>query len=141
MWQKNPYGLSIPYVRNAMTCNAYEFMCWFIHFADNSMDKLIGSPGYNPLFKVRYALEYIQEGLLKVWSAGKDVAIDKSMIKYMGRAIAWVQYMPAKPTKHGIKVFCVCCAVSGIMLAYKVYCGKEDKKTDGTTVSLCDNLL
>jgi hypothetical protein len=63
------------------------------------------------------------------------------MIKYMGRAIAWVQYMPAKPIKHGIKVFCVCCAVSGIMLAYKVYCGKVDKKTDGTVISLCDNLL
>jgi hypothetical protein len=91
-----------------MTCNAYEFMHHFIHFADNSKDEPIGSPGYDPLFKARYALEAIQEGLLKVWSAGKDIAINKSMIKYMGRAIAWVQYMPAKPIKHGIKVFCVC---------------------------------
>jgi hypothetical protein len=141
LWQKIPYGLSIPHVWNAMTRNAYESMRHFIHFADNSLDKPIGSPGYDPLFKVRYALEAIQEGLLKVWSAGKDIAINKSTIKYMGRAIAWVQYMPAKLIKHGIKVFCVCCAVSGIMLAYKVYCGKGGKKTDGTVVSLCDNLL
>jgi hypothetical protein len=75
-----------------------------------------------------------KEGLLKVWSAEKDVAIDESIIKYMGRAIVWVQYMPANPIKHGIKVFCVCCAISGIMLAYNIYCGKEHKKTDGTTV-------
>ncbi len=100
--------MSIPYVWNAMTRNAYEFMRRFIHFADNSLDEPISSPGYDPLFKVRCALDAIQEGLLKVWSAGKDIAIDESMIKYMGRAIAWVQYMPAKAIKHGIKVFCVC---------------------------------
>ena len=49
--------------------------------------------------------------------------------------------MPAKPIKHDIKVFCVCCAVSGIMLAYKVYCGNKDKKTDGTSVQVCDRLV
>jgi hypothetical protein len=48
--------------------------------------------------------------------------------------------MPAKPIKYGIKVFCVCCAVSGIMLAYEVYCGNKDKKTDGTSVQVCDRL-
>ena len=63
------------------------------------------------------------------------------MIKYCVRAVAFVQYMPAKPIKHGIKVFCVCCAVSGIMLAYKVYCGNKDKKTDGTSVQVCDRLV
>jgi hypothetical protein len=63
------------------------------------------------------------------------------MIKYMGRAIAWVQYMLAKPIKHSIKVFCICCAISVIMLAYKIYCGKDVKTTDGTTVTFCNDLL
>ena len=70
--------------------------------------------------------------------------INKSMIKYCGRAVAFAQYMPAKPIKHGIKVFCVCfcCAFSGIMLACEVlYCGKKDKKTDGTSVQVCDRLM
>ena len=75
-----------------------------------------GSDGNNPSFKVGYALESIQEELLKVWTAGKHVAIDESMIKYMRRTIAWVQYILAKPIKHGIKVFCVLYAISGIML-------------------------
>jgi hypothetical protein len=87
LWQASPYGLSIPYVRNAMTWNAYEFMHQHIHFAGNSMNIASGSDGYDPLFKVRYAMKSIQEGLLKVWTAGKDVAIDESMIKYMGRVI------------------------------------------------------
>ncbi len=46
-------GLLIPYVWNAMMCKAYEFMRRFIHFVDNSMNELIGSPRYDPLFKVR----------------------------------------------------------------------------------------
>ncbi len=91
LWQKSPYGLSIPYIQNAMRRNTYEFMHQFIHVEDNSMNKPSGSKGCDPLFKVRFALDSIQEGLLKVWMAGKDVAIEESIIKYMGRAIAWVQ--------------------------------------------------
>jgi hypothetical protein len=55
--------------------------------------------------------------------------------------VAFIQYMPAKPIKHGIKVFCVCCAILGIMLAYEVYCGNKDKKTDGTAVDVCNRLV
>jgi hypothetical protein len=128
--------MSVPYVWSSITCNAFEFMRRHIHFADNAVQQSIDSPGYNPLYKVRYALDTIGDGLCKVWTAGKDVTINESMIKYMGHAIAWVQYMPAKPIMHGIKVFCICCAVSGIMLAFKIYCGKDDKTTDGTTIQL-----
>ncbi len=64
LWQASPYGLSIPYVRNALTQNAYEFKRQHIHFADkNSMNIPSGSDGYDPLFKVRYAMKSIQEGL------------------------------------------------------------------------------
>ena len=60
-------------------------------------------------------------GIHKVWTAGRNITIDESMILYSGRAIKWVQYMPAKPIKHGIKVFAACCAYTGILLAYDVY--------------------
>ncbi len=90
---------------------------------------------------MRYALDTIGDGLRKVWTAGKDVTINESMINYMGHAIAWVQHMPAKPINHGIKVFCICYAVSGIILAFNIYCGRNDKTTDGTTIQLCDILI
>ena len=32
--------------------------------------------------------------------------------------------MPAKPIKHGIRVFAACFAYSDVLLAYDVYCGK-----------------
>ena len=62
------------------------------------------------------------------------------MIKYMGRAVSWVQYMPAKPIKHGIKVFVLCCAVSAVWLGYKIYLGKEDG-VDGSALTIVDQLI
>ena len=49
--------------------------------------------------------------------------------------------MPAKPIKQGIKVFCLCCAVTAVMLAFEVYCGKDNNKTENTTVDNCERLI
>lgn len=85
-----------------MRHDAFEFLRRHIHFADNNKQKLQGEMGYDPLFKVRCVLDKIGKGLNQVWSGGKNLSLDESMIKYCGRAIAFVQYMPAKPIKHGI---------------------------------------
>jgi hypothetical protein len=61
------------------------------------------------------------------------------MIRYMGRAVDYVQYMPSKPIKHGIKVYALCCGITGIMLAWKVYTGSEDGVVN-TAVKICDGL-
>ena len=124
-----------------MRRDAFEFLRRHIHFADNHKQKRQGETGYDPLFKVRYVLDEIGKGLKRVWSAGKNLSLDESMIKYCGRAIAFVQYMPAKPIKHGIKVFCLCCAYSAIMLSFEIYCGKDENKTDRTTVDICERLI
>ena len=84
MWRSPPYGFSLPYVRNAMPCNSYEFMRRFIHFADNSTRVAKGLPGYNILYKVRYPMTELMKGICKAWVAGKHVTINESMISYMG---------------------------------------------------------
>jgi hypothetical protein len=68
--------------------------------------------------------------------------IDESMIKCMGRAINFVQYMKNKPINHRTKVFACCCAYFGVLLLFFVYCGKENTSDeDATTVSICDKLV
>ena len=126
MWCKPPHGLSTPYVKNAMSRNALEFMWRNIHFLDNSKINQKGVCIYDPLFKVSYPLQITMKGMRGVWNAGKNVTVDKSMIKYMGRAITYVQYMPAKPINHGIKVFSICCALSTVILGSEVYFGQDD---------------
>ena len=58
----------------------------------------------------------------------------------MGRAVIYVQYMPAKPIKLSIKLFALCCAVSLVLLAYKVYVGKEEDEYH-LVVNICNNLI
>jgi len=123
-----------------MTRDAYIFMRQYIYFADNSMRQPKGEVGYDALFKVQYAMDTMMQGMRKSWVARKHVTIDESMIRHMGRAISYVQYMPAKPIKHGIKVFALCCAFSAIILSFKVYVGKKDD-LDGTAVGVCDKLI
>jgi len=66
------------------------------------------------------------------------VTIDEPMIHYMGCAVSYVQYMPAKPIKRGIKVFALCCAVSTVLLAFEVYVGKDDPTKDISALAVCD---
>jgi hypothetical protein len=75
------------------------------------------------------------------WDAAMEICIDESMIKYMGRAITFVQYMPAKPIKHGIKVFANCDAKSAYLLSFEIYTGKDGEKEDGSAVSIVDRLI
>ena len=131
----------MPYLQNAMTKDAYTFMRRHIHFSDNSTRKPKGVSGYDPLYKVRYPLKVMMKGMRRAWNAGKHVTIDESMIRYMGRAVSYVQYMPAKPIKHDINVFCLCCAVSAVLLAFEVYVGKEEVERDNSALAVCHRLV
>jgi hypothetical protein len=125
-----------------MSHNLFEFMRQYIHFCNNNKRKPKGHPGYDPQFKITWILNAILNGIQKVWVVAKHLAIDESMIKYVGRAINVVQYMKNKPIKHRIKVFACCCAYSGVLLWFFVYCGKENMlDKDATTVSICDKLV
>ena len=97
-----------------------------------------GLHGYDPLFKVHYPLHVFMKGRMSAWIAGQHVTIDGNMIKYMGHAVSFVKYMPAKPIKHGIKVFALCCTMPAVLLGFYVYCGKEEE-VDGGTVNIVTN--
>ena len=58
----------------------------------------------------------------------------------MGRAISYVQYMPKKPIKHGIKVFAICCGISAVLLGFKIYTAKLDQ-LDHSALEIVDNLI
>ena len=75
------------------------------------------------------------------WIAGKHGTIDESIIKYMGCAISFVQYMPAKPIKHGMKVFALCCAMSTVLLGLLYITEKRKKQMVVLSISVTDWFL
>lgn len=137
---ESAYGVSVPFVQNTMTKKAFYFLRNFMHFSVTQDRKRRGQRGYDPLFKVRPIIEAIMKGLQGTWIAGEKITIDESIIRYNGRAIMFVQYNPRKPIKHGIKVFAVCCAYSGVMLGFEVYCG-SDTDEDNSALAVVDRLL
>ncbi len=49
---------------------------------------------YDPLSKICYILDGLMKGMCNAWTAGKNIVIDESMIKYCIREIKFVLYMP-----------------------------------------------
>lgn len=113
-----------------MPRNSFQFIRSHIHFSDGLKQSPPGSKDYDPLFKVRYIIDKLMASMRACWVAGDRVTIDESMIRYMGRAVSFVQYMPRKPIKHGLKVFAICCSYSAVMLGFEVYCGAEEHNED-----------
>ena len=136
------YGIAVPLINNTLTQDAFIFMRNYIHFSRTQDQKKSGQSGYHPLFKVNTIIKMLMSRIRTVWIAGDRITIDESMIRYMGRAVAFIQYMPRKPIKHGIKVFAVCCAYIGVLLGFEVYCGSSAPDgTNNSAVAVVDRLL
>ena len=56
----------------------------------------------------------------------------------MDRVVSYIQYMPIKPIKHGIKVY-ACCGIYTVLLGFKIFVGKEDD-SENTVMNVCDEL-
>ena len=123
-----------------MNQDAFSMMLWFIHFTNDENLPTKGSPQYHPLQKVKPLFDCIQSALTRAWTLGKYVCVDESMIKYMGRKVTYVQYNPNKPIKHGVKVFCLCCAYTGVLHSFEIYTGNESTE-DRSNTSIILRLL
>ena len=70
-------------------------------------------------------MEQLQKKFLELYQPHCENAIDEAMIPFQGRS-SLKQYMPAKPVKRGIKVWCRADSHNGYMCETQVYTGKSD---------------
>ena len=134
------YSTRLPWIANAMTKTAFERHRRFIHFVDNTKLKPRSHAQYDKLGKIRKIIDHFARVFRENWTLGQRIAVDEAMIRYVGRAIGWAQYMPNKPIKQGIKVWCSCCAESGYLHSFEVYTGAE-KGVDGSVVGIVSRLF
>ena len=59
------------------------------------------------------------------WNLGKNLIIDEMMVGYKGTYSPICQFMPYKPLKWGLKVWCLACLVSKYVWNFDFYCGKN----------------
>lgn len=135
-----PHGISMPIVRNAMSQAAFEQHRQYMRWNDRETQPNHGQPGFDRLWSVRPLMTHFSTNWPLNWTGGRRVAIDESMICYKGKRLDFVQYMPAKPIKHGIKVYALCCSETGYCLAFEIFQGKRHG-IDNSPRAVVDRLL
>ena len=128
-WRRDPLLHYSP-IADRISRDRFRDIHRFLHFADNSVLLTRDNPSYDRLGKVRPILERLQERLTTVYQPHCENAIDEAMIPFQGRS-SLKQYMPAKPVKRGIKVWCRADSHNGYMCEVQVYTGRSERAEGG----------
>ena len=94
----------------------------YLHLVDSSQQKKVGEAGYDPLFKVRPLLDHLSAVFPRYYQPAREISIDEMMISTRCR-VAFLQYMPKKPCKFGLKVWVLAEAATGYVLCFQIYTG------------------
>ena len=105
--------------------NKFKNILRFLHLADNSKQVAKDQPGYNKLHKLGGLHTQTSKLFSSMLSPKQSISIDEQMIGTKGRC-SFIQYMPKKPTRFGIKVWALCESISGYCLDFQIYTGKVE---------------
>ena len=94
----------------------------FLHLNDSNGYIPKGQAGYDPLYKIRPFMDQLLNNCKLSYNLGQEVSVDESMIGFKGR-LWFIQYLPNKPTKWGMKAFVLADSHSGYTWGWKLYAG------------------
>ena len=114
-----------------MPLKVFEKLTEYLHVADRESEPPRGSDEFDRLFKIRPVLNVIAKNFAQYYKPSRDQAIDEGMIAFTGH-LSYVQYMPAKPIKRGIKLWLRCDSNSAYLHQFDVYLGRSGNRTDST---------
>ena len=98
--------------RDIMSSCRFELLLKFLHLNDSRRQPARGQPGYDKLYKVRPLLEAVVRNFQANYSPSENLSINESMIGFKGR-LAFLQYMPKKPQKWGMKAWVLADSANG----------------------------
>ena len=122
-WSSDPF-IGNTGIQNIMTKNRFEELSQYLHFSNSETEPQRGEENFDRLYKVRSLLSGVLENSQKAYEPSKNLSIDEGMIAFKGR-LSFRQYMPAKPTEYGIKVWMAADSENGYVNNFSVYLGKE----------------
>ena len=118
---------------SVMSRDRFSLILRFIHLNDSTKFIQKGQPGYDPLFKLRPFLDPLIDNFQAAYTLGREISVDESMIGFKGR-LWFVQYLPKKPTKWGMKAFVLAESVTGYTYNWRLYAGM------GTNIYIDNNV-
>ena len=85
-WKNDPYYHYTP-IAYQISQDRFMDISQYLHFVDNAMLALPGTPQYDRLGKVRPILEFLNNKFLTLYNPNRDNSIDEAMIKFKGRSV------------------------------------------------------
>ena len=129
-----------PWFPSIMPRDRFFFLLRCIHLVDNTQQKKKGEEGYDPLFKVRPIIDHLAAVFPQYYYPARELAVDEMMIGTRCR-ISFLQYLPKKPTKFGIKVWVNSESKTGYVVGFQVYIGAAAKDNDDTSRGLAHRVV
>uniref|UniRef100_A0A1B6C4A1 PiggyBac transposable element-derived protein domain-containing protein n=1 Tax=Clastoptera arizonana TaxID=38151 RepID=A0A1B6C4A1_9HEMI len=76
------------------------------------------------LAPIRELLTVFVRNCQNSYTLGKFVTVDEMLVPFKGRC-SFVQYMPEKPTRYGLKIYALCDATTFYTYNLEIYCKKQ----------------
>ena len=114
-WKKGI--ISMPWFRAVMSRNRFRQILRFLHLADNSKQVPQSHPNYDRLYKRGNLDKVLSHRFSEMYAPQRTLSIDEQMIGTKAR-IGFLQYMPNKPTRFGIKLWALCDSISSYCLQF-----------------------
>ena len=123
-----------------MARDRFNLIWRYLHLANNDAPAAEG----DKLVKIRWFVDFLNEQFQSVYVPYGKYTVDESMVKFKGR-LEFRQYLPAKPTKWGVKVWVLAESDTGYLSKFQVYTGRapggqERGLTHRVVTALVDHL-
>ncbi|KAK2183987.1 hypothetical protein NP493_288g03005 [Ridgeia piscesae] len=102
-----------------MARDRFNLIWRYLHLANNDAP---GAEG-DKLIKIRWFVDFLNDQFQAVYVPYGKYTVDESMVKFKGR-LEFRQYLPAKPTKWGVKVWVLAESDTGYLSKFQVYTGR-----------------
>jgi hypothetical protein len=124
-----------PKISGLFTRKRFETLSKCLHLTnmeDGMSDR--SSPNYDKVGQCRWLIDVIQRACKSAWQLGAYCTIDELMVRYKGSYCPIRQYLPMKPEKWGIKIWCLADSITKYVYDFDVYMGKSNVATEGPTL-------
>ena len=111
-------------VASVFSRNRFFQLLKYLHVSSPTAVPAREHPDYK-LYRVKPLIDTLSRTFQEMYNPHREQSIDEAMVKYKGR-IKFLQYMPMKPCKRGIKIWCRCDPHNGYLSQFEIYTGKDD---------------
>ena len=74
------------------------------------------------MYKIRPLLSPLLANFKAAYTLHRELSIDEAMVGFKGR-LCFIQYLPKKPTKWGIKAYVLADSATGYVYSWRLYTG------------------